>query len=33
MRTSGEKERISDEVERAQQLISFYSNHWFHMLI
>ena len=32
MPTSGEKERISDEVERVQS-VSLYSNHCFHILI
>jgi len=32
MRTSGEKVRITDEAERVQS-ISFYSNHWLHILI
>ena len=32
MRTSDEKVRISDEAERVQS-ISFYTNHWFHILI
>ena len=31
MRTSGETARISDEAERVQS-VSFYSNHWFHIL-
>jgi len=26
------KERISDEAERVQS-VSFYSNHWFHILV
>jgi len=30
--TSGAKERISDEAESVQQSVSFYSNHWFHIL-
>jgi len=32
VRTSGAKERMSDEAERVQQPVSFYSNHWFHIL-
>jgi len=32
MRTSGEKERVSDEAERVQS-VSLYSNKWFHTLI
>jgi len=32
MRTSGEKERISNEAERVQS-VSLYSKHCFHILI